>query len=173
LSGAWCWRAWCRLRPERQRHRRQRGQYHERRQRRQPCAVQKNTKSFANHSIPGMTKLTANGRQATRIKRSRRATADGRRFTQMRRPRMILARMQSLNIRRLHRLRRFRSDVVLCHGGKDTVCSRRFCEFLRSLRLFAAIPDWKSSPIRRRAHSPFRNIGPAGFEPTIRQVSFH
>jgi hypothetical protein len=37
--------------------------------------------------------------------------------------------------------------------------------------IFAALA--KYSPIRRRAHSPFRNIGPAGFEPPIRQMRFH
>jgi hypothetical protein len=37
--------------------------------------------------------------------------------------------------------------------------------------MFAALA--KSSLIRRRAPSPFRNIGPAGFEPTIRQITFH
>jgi len=72
---------------------------------------------------------------------------------------MILARMQSLNIRRLHRLRRFRSDVVLCHGGKDTVCSRRFCEFLRSLRRYSGLEIIADTPARPFAVSQYRAGG--------------
>ena len=139
--------------------------------------------------------------------------ATGCRFRQMRRPRMISARMQSRNIRRLHRLRRFRLRVAHGQRGKNAIWrnldsgevrmekgkKRRekittrprkgaiggpLSRFL--LRPFhLSMPFLRSLQLARHSFSdgwPFRgysdlnsrsNIGPAGFEPTIRQMMFH
>jgi hypothetical protein len=140
----------------------------------------------------------------------------GCRFRPMRRPPMIPTRMRNLDIRRLHRLRRFRLRVARGLGGKNAIwrnldsgevrmgkrqkkarknydqtqkrgnwrpLSRYLLgpfhlsmPFLRSLQLarhsfsdgwpFRGHSGLEIIANTRRAHSPFRNIGPAGFEPT-------